>query len=109
MMLVEETTLDRIEPGCAVRFVKVLLPEGQTRQRVIDMGFMRGAVVRVVRLAPLGDPMQLCVKGYHLSLRLEEARGILVEPIPESELPPGSPGGAPFRHRRSHRRGWLPW
>jgi Fe2+ transport system protein FeoA len=42
------------------------------------MGFIRGAQLRVEKLAPLGDPMELVIKGYHLSLRREESDCILV-------------------------------
>ena len=49
---------------------------GAIRQRLLDMGFTRGAVVRVKRLAPLGDPMQISIKGYDLALRRYEAQAI---------------------------------
>jgi Fe2+ transport system protein FeoA len=44
------------------------------------MGFVPGTALRVVRLAPLGDPMEVELHGYHVSLRRSEARTILVEP-----------------------------
>jgi len=43
------------------------------------MGFIRGARLKVEKLAPMGDPMELVIKGYHLSLRREEGQCILVE------------------------------
>ncbi len=52
--------------------------QGQVRQRLLEMGFIRGARLRVEKLAPLGDPMELVIKGYHLSLRREESSCILV-------------------------------
>jgi Fe2+ transport system protein FeoA len=52
--------------------------QGQIRQRLLEMGFIRGARLRVEKLAPLGDPMELVIKGYHLSLRREESSCILV-------------------------------
>lgn len=62
---------------------KVLRGEGKTdiRRRIMDMGVVRGALVEVERIAPLGDPIEIRVKGYHLSLRKEEAKGIQVEVI----------------------------
>lgn len=54
---------------------------GQVRQRLLEMGFIRGARLRVEKLAPLGDPMELVIKGYHLSLRRDESSCILVEPV----------------------------
>jgi Fe2+ transport system protein FeoA len=54
---------------------------GAVRRRILDMGVVPGTEVEVVKLAPLGDPIDLLVRGYHLSLRREEARGILVEKV----------------------------
>jgi len=45
------------------------------------MGFIRGAHLRVEKLAPLGDPMEIVIKGYHLSLRRDESSCILVQPV----------------------------
>ena len=53
--------------------------EEGVRRRLLEMGFVRGEVVRVAKLAPLGDPMELVIKGYHLSLRREECACILME------------------------------
>jgi Fe2+ transport system protein FeoA len=55
--------------------------QGLVRQRLLEMGFIRGARLRVEKLAPLGDPMELVIKGYHLSLRREESSCILVQPV----------------------------
>jgi ferrous iron transport protein A len=54
---------------------------GATRQRLLDMGVTRGAVVRVKRVAPLGDPIEVSIKGYDLAIRKGEARAIRVEPL----------------------------
>jgi Fe2+ transport system protein FeoA len=48
------------------------------------MGFTRGANIKVEKFAPMGDPMELVVKGYHLSLRKEECKCILVNAVKES-------------------------
>ncbi|KPK47485.1 MAG: hypothetical protein AMJ77_02935 [Dehalococcoidia bacterium SM23_28_2] len=52
---------------------------GPVRRRILDMGVVPGIEVEVVKVAPLGDPVDLLIRGYHLSLRREEAREILVE------------------------------
>ena len=44
----------------------------------MEMGMVPGSVVRVVKSAPLGDPIQICVRNYHLALRRNEARAITV-------------------------------
>ena len=51
------------------------------RLRLLEMGLTEGAECRVVRFAPLGDPMEVQVRGYFLSLRVEEAKGVLVERV----------------------------
>jgi Fe2+ transport system protein FeoA len=75
----QDTTrsLSSLHPGDVCRVSKVLA-EGRIRQRLLEMGFIRGAQLRVEKLAPLGDPMELVIKGYHLSLRREESDCILV-------------------------------
>ena len=69
--------LSALHPGDSARVYKVLA-QGKIRQRLLEMGFIRGAELRVEKLAPLGDPMELVIKGYHLSLRREESDCILV-------------------------------
>lgn len=59
---------------------------GPVRRRMMDMGLVSGTKVKVVRVAPLGDPVEFEVKGYSLSLRKSEARNVIVEaPAEESE------------------------
>lgn len=52
---------------------------GQTHRRILDMGVVPQTMVEVERVAPLGDPIEVKVKGYHLSLRKEEAANVYVE------------------------------
>ena len=49
------------------------------RRRIMDMGITRGAQVQVRKIAPLGDPIEVTVRGYELSLRKADAEQILVE------------------------------
>lgn len=71
--------LDQLAPGMKGT-VRVVAAENGARRRLLEMGFVPGTPLRVVRLAPLGDPMQVELHGYHISLRRSEARAILVEP-----------------------------
>ncbi|NLD04027.1 MAG: ferrous iron transport protein A [Clostridiales bacterium] len=64
--------------GETVKVVK-LLGEGPVRRRIMDMGITKGVDVRLVRVAPLGDPIEVRVRGYELSLRKEDAQLIEVE------------------------------
>ncbi|MDQ7781902.1 MAG: FeoA family protein [Desulfomonilaceae bacterium] len=53
--------------------------DGESRRRMCEMGFTRGMEVQVVRAAPLKDPVEYLVKGYHVSLRREQAALILMD------------------------------
>lgn len=59
--------------------VKGLDGDGPLRRRIMDMGITRGTGVKVIKIAPLGDPIELQVRGYELSIRKTEADKILVE------------------------------
>jgi DtxR family transcriptional regulator, Mn-dependent transcriptional regulator len=73
------TTLDQFNPGEKGKVLR-LTGQPQIRRRLMDMGLTPGAEVEVEKLAPLGDPIEIQVRGYHLSLRKREAAGIAVEP-----------------------------
>jgi len=72
------TSLDQLTPGSRA-VVRHVGGEMTVRQRLLEMGFVSGALLRVVRLAPLGDPMQVELHGAYISLRRSEARTILVQ------------------------------
>ena len=59
--------------------VKKIIGEGQLKKKLLDMGIIKGTKIEVTKVAPLGDPIDIRVKGYHLSLRKEEAAQISVE------------------------------
>jgi Fe2+ transport system protein FeoA len=54
---------------------------GSIRRRLLDMGATAGTLVEVERVAPLGDPIEVKIKGYHLTLRKEEAQRIVVKDL----------------------------
>lgn len=72
--------LKDLKPGQKGKVLKVNA-RGETNKRIVEMGVTPGAVVEVERVAPLGDPIDIKVKGYHLSLRKEEAEGIEIETL----------------------------
>lgn len=59
--------------------VKRLHGEGATKRRIMDMGITKGTAVHVRKVAPLGDPIELTVRGYELSIRKADAEMIGVE------------------------------
>lgn len=72
------TTLAALEPGQKGRITKIAAI-GPMRRRLMDMGVLVGEVVKVEKVAPLGDPIEVSVKDYRLSFRKKEAEGVLVE------------------------------
>lgn len=73
-------TLKELEIGESAA-IKTVGGSGALRQHFLDMGMIPGAEVTVVKLAPMGDPMELQIHGYELTLRLAEADQIEIEPI----------------------------
>ena len=71
-------TLRDIKCGETVKVQKIH-GEGATKRRIMDMGITKGASVYVRKVAPLGDPVEVTVRGYELSLRKGDADMILVE------------------------------
>ena len=71
-------TLNQLKPGERATIIKVG-GEGPVHRRILDMGVVSGAEIKVVRVAPLGDPVEFLIKGYNLSLRKSEAQQIQVE------------------------------
>lgn len=69
--------LSTLQPGQRGKVTAIVLP-GASRGRIMEMGLTIGATIEVVRFAPLGDPMELKVRGFHLSLRKADAAGIQV-------------------------------
>ena len=72
-------TLKELKPGKSARIEEVG-GEGALRQHFLDMGLIPGCDVTVVKLAPLGDPMELMIRGYELTLRLDDAAQIRITP-----------------------------
>lgn len=72
------TTLNNVKVGDTVKVLK-MGAQGDIRFRLVDMGLLKGVTIKVVRVAPLGDPVEIQLSGFHLSLRLEEAKSIDVE------------------------------
>jgi Fe2+ transport system protein FeoA len=72
--------LSELKEGQAGTVVRVG-GEGPFRRRLLEMGFIRGTEVYVEKYAPLRDPIELIVKGYHVSLRVNEAARVQVQNV----------------------------
>ena len=78
------TTLDKLEIGQSAR-IKAVGGEGQRRQHFLDMGLIPDAFIKIVKYAPLGDPMEVMIHGYALTLRKADAALIEVEACDDSQ------------------------
>jgi len=74
----EMKSLNDLMPGQKAKVSKVV-GAGLVKRRIVDMGIVPGTEIEMERYAPLGDPMEVKLRGNHLSLRKEEARGIILE------------------------------
>lgn len=73
-----ENRLDQLKPGES-GVITNMMAEGRLRSRLMDMGLLKGTEITLIRKAPLGDPLEIEVKGYSLSLRKKEASMIYLE------------------------------
>jgi Fe2+ transport system protein FeoA len=73
-------TLSELKEGQKANVVRVG-GDGPFRQRLLEMGFLRGTEIYVEKYAPLKDPLELILKGYHVSLRVNEAAQVEVESV----------------------------
>ena len=71
-------TLKEVKPGATVKVVKIS-GEGAIKRRIMDMGLTKGVEIFVRKVAPLGDPVEVTVRGYELSVRKADAELIEVE------------------------------
>ncbi len=92
-------TLKELKIGKSA-IIKSVGGEGALRQHFLDMGVIPGACVKVIKYAPMGDPVELLIHGYELTLRLADAEKIEVEPFGETEiLVDGKPAIEPARKK----------
>ncbi len=75
---VKKKSLAKMTPGKR-GIIKKIKAKGTLRKRLLDLGLLPGSVVEVERMAPAGDPIEVKVRGYHLTLRKEEAKHVEVE------------------------------
>jgi ferrous iron transport protein A len=78
-MPADPTPLAALKPGASAIVTEIRVPP-ESRGRLLEMGLLVGTPLELVRFAPLGDPIEIKVRGYHLTLRRHEAEQILVQP-----------------------------
>ncbi|MDA3861375.1 MAG: FeoA domain-containing protein, partial [Melioribacteraceae bacterium] len=74
------TTLDYVKVGDLVEVTK-MGAKGDVRFRLLDMGLVKGVELKIIRVAPLGDPIEILINSFILSLRIYEAKSIEVKVI----------------------------
>jgi ferrous iron transport protein A len=74
--------LSNLKPGQQAKILKLDSSIGPVRRRLMDMGVIPGEIIKVEKIAPMGDPIEITVKSYSLSLRKNEAKGIEIEVLP---------------------------
>lgn len=75
-----ETTLNNIKRNHYAMVIRTNLT-GILKRRLIDMGITPGVIIKIKRTAPLGDPIEIQLRGYELSIRRSEAKKIIVKPM----------------------------
>ena len=75
--MAEDKTLRDVPVGQSAT-VRSLVGEGAIKRRIMDMGITKGTDIYVRKVAPLGDPIEVTVRGFELSLRKDEAQNVLV-------------------------------
>lgn len=73
-----ESTLNTLKPGQQGTISRIATSLSNVRQRLLEMGLTKGTAIELVRYAPMGDPIEVKVKGYRLSLRREEAETVII-------------------------------
>jgi len=76
--MLNEIGLDEVQINFKAKVIRID-PKSNTRRRIMDMGIVRGTEILVSGKAPMGDPIEIQLRGYNLSLRKKEARDIIVE------------------------------
>jgi len=79
-------TLDELKTGQMAEITGYTLGNSPYRAKLLALGLTHGAQLKIVNVAPLGDPFELAVRGYHLSLRRDEAKVIKVRPLTVDEV-----------------------
>ncbi|MCQ2391614.1 MAG: ferrous iron transport protein A [Kiritimatiellae bacterium] len=79
-------TLDELKVGEMAEITGYTLGNSAYRAKLLALGLTRGTRVKLINVAPLGDPFELAVRGYHLSLRRDEAKVIKIKSLVKEEV-----------------------
>ena len=77
----EEVSLNNLLPGQRGIVERIENSAGAVRRRLLEMGMIKGTTIELIRFAPLGDPMEVQIRGYRLSIRKVEASAIILRKV----------------------------
>lgn len=73
-----DTTLNMLQPGDMGTVAKILTTDPKLKMRLLELGLLKGTTIEIIRYAPLGDPIEIKMRGYRLSIRKEEAESVVI-------------------------------
>lgn len=80
----EEKRLSELKEGEKAEIIRIL-GSGPLKKRLLEMGFRKGEIIHVIKYAPLKDPIEISIKDFLLSIRVEEAHSIIVKPLDKND------------------------
>ena len=79
-------TLSELKSGEAAEITGYALGNARYRAKLLALGMTRGVQIKIINVAPLGDPFEIAVRGYHLSLRRDEVEGVKVRKLTAEDI-----------------------
>lgn len=73
-----DTTLNMLQPGDIGTVDNILTTDPKLKMRLLELGLLKGTTIEIIRYAPLGDPIEIKMRGYRLSIRKEEAESVVI-------------------------------
>ena len=73
-----ECTLNTLQPGDSGVVENILTTEPKLKMRLLELGLLKGTSIEMIRYAPLGDPIEIKIRGYRLSIRKKEAESVVI-------------------------------
>lgn len=79
-------SLDQLKVGDVAKVIKITAQNPALKRRIMDMGITKGVIITVIKKAPLGDPIQIELRGYMLSIRKEDLKNIQGEVLQKKQI-----------------------
>ncbi len=76
-----EITLNSLQPGECGVVENITTTDSKLKMRLLELGLLKGTAIELIRYAPLGDPIEIKIRGYRLSIRKEEAESVVISKV----------------------------